>query len=256
MAKMSIVITGGGHGLGKKFAFDLAKSGHNVFICDEDQELLNKTLDEFQDLGLPVRGELVDVVKEDQVVAFYQRVMDEVGSLDISINNADMNDKGSSVNKQEKEKIQQLLLEKGQPVMDINLNGVFQCAREAAFHMIETKTKGVIISMSSISRNGDIAQTNQSTIKTGISNMIRTLATGLARYGIRAVALAPDQTKKNMVRLMNERGESRIQSNVCSRYFDEHKGISQVLQFIFGHEFVNGTTLEIDNNLLSQPEST
>jgi 3-oxoacyl-[acyl-carrier protein] reductase len=244
----AIVITGGGRGLGKQFAHDLAKSGHNVFICDINQELLDTTLEEFQSQKLPVKGDLVDVAQEDQVVNFYQNVIDEFGALDVSINNAGINRDGFLVRTKERE-IQKLPLDRWQSVIDVNLTGVFLCAREAAFHMIQTGTRGVIISLSSICRKGNIGQTNYSATKAGISAMTVTWAKELARFGIRAVALAPGYTKTDMVLRMDERVASKIQANICCHRFAEPEEISQAIQFIIDNEFVNGTTLEIDGCL-------
>ena len=84
-----------------------------------------------------------------------------------------------------------LSLEKWQAVIDVNLTGVFLCGREAAAHMIRFGNGGVIINVSSISRHGNAGQSNYSAAKAGITAMTVVWARELARYQIRAAAIAP-----------------------------------------------------------------
>ena len=67
-------------------------------------------------------------------------------------------------------------------VINVNLTGVFLCGREAAATMIETGSKGCIINISSISRAGNMGQTNYSAAKAGVEAMAVTWSRELARY--------------------------------------------------------------------------
>ena len=76
-------------------------------------------------------------------------------------------------------------------VIAVDLVGVFLCGREAAVHMIEGGRGGVIINISSISRAGNIGQTNYAAAKAGVAAMTVTWAKELARYKIRVAGIAP-----------------------------------------------------------------
>jgi 3-oxoacyl-[acyl-carrier protein] reductase len=78
-----------------------------------------------------------------------------------------------------------------QAVIDVNLTGVFLCTREVAAKMVELKTSGAIINISSISRAGNVGQTNYSAAKAGVAAATVTWAKELARYGIRVAGIAP-----------------------------------------------------------------
>jgi 3-oxoacyl-[acyl-carrier protein] reductase len=72
-----------------------------------------------------------------------------------------------------------------QAVIDVNLTGVFLCTREVAAKMVELNSQGAIINISSISRAGNVGQTNYSAAKAGVAAATVTWAKELARYGIR-----------------------------------------------------------------------
>ena len=75
-----------------------------------------------------------------------------------------------------------MTLEQWQAVIDVNLTGVFLCAREAAQRMIVQASGGVIVNVSSISRAGNAGQTNYSAAKAGVAAMTVVWAKELARY--------------------------------------------------------------------------
>src|SRR3546814_7168903 len=78
-----------------------------------------------------------------------------------------------------------------QAVIDVNLTGVFLCTREVAAKMVELKSEGAIINISSISRAGNMGQTNYSAAKAGVASATVVWAKELARYGIRVAGVAP-----------------------------------------------------------------
>ena len=91
--------------------------------------------------------------------------------------------------------MKKLSLNAWQSVMDVNLTGVFLCGREFAFNAIEHQQQGCIINISSISRAGNIGQSNYSAAKAGVASLAVVWAKELSRYGIRANAIAPGLSK-------------------------------------------------------------
>lgn len=84
-----------------------------------------------------------------------------------------------------------LILAQWQAVIDVNLTGVFLCAREVAESMIRSGAGGVVVNISSVSRHGNVGQTNYSAAKAGVAAMSIVWARELARYGIRVASIAP-----------------------------------------------------------------
>ncbi|MCG6507462.1 SDR family NAD(P)-dependent oxidoreductase, partial [Vibrio parahaemolyticus] len=132
----------------------------------------------------------MDVTNEAQVVKTFEDIVIDFGHVDGLINNAGILRDGLLV-KVKDGQISKMSLEQFDTVMNVNVTGTFLCGREAAVKMIETKRKGVIINISSVARAGNIGQTNYSASKAAVATMATSWALELARYGIRAAAIAP-----------------------------------------------------------------
>src|SRR3546814_21142084 len=104
-----------------------------------------------------------------------------------------------------------------QAVIDVNLTGVFLCTREVAAKMVELKSEGAIINISSISRAGNMGQTNYSAAKAGVASATVTWAKELARYGIRVAGIAPGfiETEMTLGMKPEEIGRASCRERVC-----------------------------------------
>lgn len=240
IAGKNIVITGGGRGMGKQFALDLKELGAKPYVLDVLQDDLNKLKDE---TGIP--GSVVDVTNEDAVVEFFDTYTTENGAPDVLINNAGITADGLFVRMKD-DNVQKFKISSWQKVVDVNLTGVFLCGREAAAHMVQHGVKGVIINISSISRAGNFGQTNYSATKAGVASMTVTWAKELAKYGIRAVAIAPGYINTEMVAKIDQKVIDKIVAQIPIGRLGEMSEISRTVQFILECEFVNGRVLEID----------
>ena len=166
-----IVVTGAGQGLGKQFALDCASEGARLALADLNLETVEKVALECRDAGGEARPYQMDVCSEEQVVAFYEQVVKDFGSLDATINNAGILRDGLLVKEKDGE-VQTFSLKKWQAVIDTNLTGVFLCGREAAANLLRLKKSGVIINISSIAYHGNFGQSNYSAAKAGVASML------------------------------------------------------------------------------------
>ena len=189
----NIVITGGARGMGRRFAEDLLKAGAKPFVVDVLQENLDILKNE-----TGIDGQIVDVSSENSVEAFFGQFTAERGCPDVLINNAGITADALFI-KQKGEEITKFPFANWERVINVNLTGVFLCAREAAYQMVKHQSKGVIINISSISRSGNLGQTNYSAAKSAVDSMTVTWAKELARYGIRVGAIAPGYINTEMV---------------------------------------------------------
>ena len=108
-------------------------------------------------------------------------------------------------------------LQNWQLVIDVNLTGVFLCAREFFEKQLQLGGKGVCINISSISRNGNMGQTNYTATKAGVAEMTVTWAKEMAQHGVRCAAIAPGYINTEMVAAIREDVKQKIIDQVPIR---------------------------------------
>jgi 3-oxoacyl-[acyl-carrier protein] reductase len=248
IAGTRVIVTGGARGLGRTFALDLAGAGARVGVCDVDEEALAELQNAASEAGLEIWTREADVVDEASVEGLFNAFVAEAGGLDAVVNNAGLNRDGLLVRKKG-DVIEKLSLAKWQAVIDVDLTGVFLCSREAAYHMVAQGTGGAIVSISSLSWKGNVGQTNYSAAKGAIVSMTRTWAMELARYGIRAVAVAPGLTATEMAKSMPAEARERLTSAIPLRRMAEPAEVSHAVRFALENEYVNGRVIPVDGGL-------
>jgi 3-oxoacyl-[acyl-carrier protein] reductase len=241
-------ITGGARGIGKQFAIDLSKKGAKVIICDINRPLLEKTNKEFIDKNLKIECEQLDVTNENEVKSFFEKISNKYNGIDISVNNAGIA-KDSLLIKKDNDKISKFPLQFWQDVINVNLTGVFLCTREAAYQMVKYNKKGVIISMSSISRHGNLGQTNYTASKAGVAAITVTWAKELGKYGIRVAAIAPGYIDTEMTANIPSHVKEKLTRLIPLKSFGKPEQISHALQFIIENDYITGRTIEVDGGL-------
>lgn len=244
-----IAITGAGQGLGKAMALKLASQGAALALIDRNGEAVEKVLAECRQLGARAEAYLADIANEAEVIALFDRIKAGLGPVDALINNAGIIRDGLLVKAKDGVIESKLSLGDWQKVIDVNLTGVFLCGREAAAQMIEHGRAGVLINISSISRAGNIGQSNYAAAKAGVAAMTVTWAKELARYGIRAAAIAPGFIATDMTASMKPEVISKIEAGIPLRKMGLPEHIAQTVQFILENDYLTGRVLEIDGGL-------
>jgi 3-oxoacyl-[acyl-carrier protein] reductase len=245
----TIVITGAAQGLGQKMAENIAACGANVVLTDVDQVKLKDTVHLCMKVGSKVRDYECDVTDETAVVALFDRAHREFGRIDGVINNAGIVSDALLVKVQDGKVRKKMSLEDFHKVIAVDLRGVFLCGREAAVHMIEGGNGGVIINVSSISRAGNVGQTNYSAAKAGVAAMTVTWAKELARHNIRVAGIAPGFCDTRMTAKMPPEILDRTISTIPLRRLARPGDIAGAVLFILQNDYYSGRILEIDGGL-------
>lgn len=243
LAGKNIVITGGARGMGKKFAVNLGNLGAKPYVVDVVQE----NLDAFKN-ETGISGQVVDVSSEKSVESFFESYTSEHGAPDVLINNAGITADALFIKKKGDE-ITKFPFANWERVINVNLTGVFLCAREAAFHMVKHQVKGVIINISSISRAGNLGQTNYSATKSAVDAMTVTWAKELSRFGIRVAAIAPGYINTEMVAKIRPDVLEKLIQNIPAGRLGEMEEISEAVRFIINNEFFTGRVMEVDGGM-------
>lgn len=239
-----IVVTGAARGLGFSIVQSLLQSGARASIVDIDELAVDQAVKQLEHFG-SVRGYVANVASEESVESLFARLKKEHDQLDGIVNNAGILRDGLLI-KQKNGELNKMSLANWQSVIDVNLTGVFLCGREAAGWMVEKGNKGVIVNISSISRAGNIGQSNYSAAKAGVTALTVTWAKELARYGIRVADVAPGFIATEMTDSMKEEAKQRVQETVPLKRWGQPNDIAHAVSFIFENDYFSGRTLEVD----------
>lgn len=243
-----IVITGAGQGLGQMMAVTLAQAGADLALLDMNEPGLLDTQKQCHMLSAKAIYYVMDVTNEAQVVNTFEDIVTDFGHVDGLINNAGILRDGLLV-KVKDGQVSKMSLEQFDTVMNVNVTGTFLCGREAAVKMIETKRKGVIINISSVARAGNIGQTNYSASKAAVATMATSWARELARYGIRAAAIAPGIVHTAMADQMKPEAIERLKQMVPVGRMGEPGEIAHAAKYILENDYFTGRVLEIDGGM-------
>jgi 3-oxoacyl-[acyl-carrier protein] reductase len=244
-----IAVTGGGQGLGRSMALCFAKKGATLALIDLNQEKLDETVALCKEAGGDAHAYIGNIAREEDVASVFNQIVADTGRLDGLINNAGIIRDGLMIKVKDGEIVKRMSVDEWQAVIDVNLTGVFLCGREAATKMIELGNPGVIINISSVSRAGNMGQTNYSAAKAGVAAMTTTWAKELARYSIRCGAIAPGFIATEMVASMPQEALDKMAAMIPLRRLGDPDEIGHTALFIFENDYVTGRVLETDGGI-------
>jgi 3-oxoacyl-[acyl-carrier protein] reductase len=245
----TVLITGAARGLGAAMAAKLADCGAALALVDLTEDSLDETRGACEGNAASVRAYAADVANESAVIDVYGRVARDFGRLDASIANAGILRDGLLVKFKDGSQVGGMSLEDWQAVIDVNLTGVFLCGREAATHMIALGNGGCIVNISSISRHGNFGQSNYSAAKAGVAALATVWSKELARYGIRANAIAPGFIKTDILASMPDEVLQKTLAAVPAGRPGRPDEVADAVAFVLCNDYVNGRVIELDGGL-------
>ncbi|MBW2478152.1 MAG: SDR family oxidoreductase [Deltaproteobacteria bacterium] len=242
------VITGAARGLGFEIAKNLASAGGKLALVDLNQQWLDEAVNTLQEYNVEIRTYITNVANEDQVIELFNKIQQDFGQIDGLVNNAGIT-RDALLVKHKNGQTTKMSLEQWQQVIDVNLTGVFLCGREAAAKMVENGRKGVIVNISSISRDGNIGQSNYSAAKAGVSALTATWGKELARYGVRCGAVAPGFACTDMVKTIPGPVLDKIVSDIPLRRLAKPEEIAHTVRYIVENDYFTTRTIPIGGGL-------
>ena len=176
------IITGAASGIGHATAVRFAAEGARVVVCDINRGGVDAVVSQLVASGAEALGFEVDVTNTAQIAQMVAATQQHFGSIDILVNNA-----GIVADAQ----LHKMTEEQFDRVIDINLKGVYNCARAVVDIMIGQQS-GVILNASSVvGLYGNFGQTNYAAAKAGVIAFAKTWARELGKKGIRVNAVCP-----------------------------------------------------------------
>jgi 3-oxoacyl-[acyl-carrier protein] reductase len=231
------IITGGSAGIGAATVIKFVEEGAKVIIWDVDQ-----TKGEALAERLNASFYKVNTADYAQVEAAAKAAYDKFGQIDILINNAGIT-RDSTLKK--------MTVEQWQQVIDVNLTGVFYCAKVVSDYMLAKGWGRIINASSVVGLYGNFGQTNYVATKSALIGMTKTMARELGRKGVTVNAVAPGFIATEMVAAMPENVIDAMKAKIPLARLGDPMEIANVYAFLACDEasYINGHTLSVDGGM-------
>ncbi|RKS78967.1 hypothetical protein BZB76_0405 [Actinomadura pelletieri DSM 43383] len=251
LAERAYLVTGGGTGIGAATALHLAALGASVTVIGRRAEPLQKIADEVRRQGGDALAHTADVRDPAAVEAAVDAAMDRFGRIDGLVNNA----AGNFVTPAEK-----LSPNGWRAVVDIVLNGTWNCTSAVARRMIEANRPGSIVSViATYAWTGHPGTVHSAAAKAGVVAMTRTLAVEWARYDIRLNCIAPGPTETEgagNALWAEQEDRDRVLASVPLRRFAGASEVGDLIGLLLSDRaaYITGTTLTADGGQSLGPQ--
>lgn len=222
----TLLITGGGTGLGRSMALKCASIGAKIAIVGRRPDPLKATVEEIEKAGGQAAFAPCDVRDSGSVRAAFDSVEARLGPVNALINNAAGNFLCAS---------EDLSDNAFDSVVKIVLYGTFNCTREIGRRLIERKAPGHVLSIvTSYATTGSAFVLPSASAKAGVLAMMKSLAVEWATYGIRvnAVAPGPFKTEGAFSRLLVGELEKQALKRIPSRRFGDHDELTNLVAYM------------------------
>src|SRR5262245_12814075 len=251
------LVTGASSGIGKAVAIALGRAGADVVVnYSRDRDGASDVVNAIAGSGVKALAIQADVSNEDQVLAMFARMKEELGTIDVLVNNAGL---------QQDAPIDDMTVAQWNRVIGVNLTGQFLCAREA---IREFKRRGVvesvsvsagkIICMSSVHEVIPWARhANYAASKGGVMLLMKTIAQEVAPYRIRVNSICPGaiRTPINAPAWETKEAYDGLMTLIPYRRIGEPEDIGRVAVFLASDDadYINGASIFVDGGMTLYP---
>jgi len=237
------LVTGAGRGNGRAIAIELAALGASVIVNDLEEEPAESTAEVITEAGGEAVAVTADVSDREEVEAMVAEGTDELGDVEILVNNAGVGDAGPFTGDDK-----EALRERFELNIDVHLWGSINCTLACLDPMLDAG-EGKIVNITSIHTKNGVGMSPEYDVgKFSLLGLTKSLALELGREGINVNAVAPGWVNTRMTESFTEETHEQIKGlNPMGRYA-EPEDIADAVAFLStpAADYINGHELRVD----------
>lgn len=231
------LVTGGGAGIGRAIALDLAVHGADVLLVD--WRAADAVEGEIKALGRRAAFVRADAASFDAAAGAVTSAIEQLGRLDILVNNAGLN--RDSV-------VWKMTEAQWDAVIDVNLKGCFNFIRAAA-PIFKGQAAGKIVNITSINGlRGKFGQANYAASKAGIIGLTKTVARELGRFNVNVNAVAPGMIETEMMRALPQEVKAQAMAETVLGRIGQPEDVAHLVTFLCSDlaRHITGEVIKVD----------
>ena len=237
------LVTGGDRGIGKAVAKALIESGARVaFDYRTRKDLADELVAEITSAGGEAKAFQADITDADKVSSMVQAIHDEMGPIEVLVNNAGIN-RDHTFSKMTKEEWDE--------VIAVNLSGGFNVTKAVLPNLLEAGWGRIVNISSIVGQRGNFGQANYAASKAGVIGMTKALALELAGKGITVNAIAPGFIETDMTAGIPEEVTAKIHATIPMRRYGKPEEIAPAVVFLASEQasYITGHVLSVNGGL-------
>jgi NAD(P)-dependent dehydrogenase (short-subunit alcohol dehydrogenase family) len=233
------LITGGGSGIGRAAALELARTGALLAICGRRPDPLAAVAREIEALGGECVALPTDVREPDQVEALVTQTLERFGKVDILVNNAG----GQFIAPAE-----EISANGWRAVHRLAVDAAWNVTREVATRSMIPKRRGVVVFIGFSPRRGVPGMAHAAAARAAVENLAGGLASEWSRYGIRAVCVSPGTIMSEGLEGYGAERIAQWEEAIPLGRLGRPEEVASVIAFLTseGGSYVTGSTVVVD----------
>ena len=238
------LITGGGRGIGRAIALNLAGDGADIGLFDLDEKGLKESAALIKKLGRKVVTIKGDVSKPEDTDNAVKEVIDKLGKIDILVNNAGVTRDNL---------IMRMAEQDWDLVINVNLKGTFNCSKSVIRSMLKQRSGKIINIASVIGIAGNAGQANYAASKAGIIGFTKSLAKEVASRNICVNAVAPGYIETEMTISLPDEVKKAFMEMTLLKRIGQPEDVARLVNFLASSEsdYITGQVIHVDGGLVT-----
>ena len=239
-----VVITGGSRGIGRAIAYRFAHEKPRIIIVhfDNDETDSDETLNKLDSMGVEAESHRLDVSSFSGMDVLFKNVLSRFKKVDVLVNNAGITRDGLLVRMSEEDWAR---------VINVNLQGVFNCTRAVLRSMIKQKAGKIVNTSSVVGVRGNVGQGNYCASKAGIMAFTKGIAREVATRGINVNAVAPGFIDTGMTAVLPEKVKDMFVRDIPVGKFGQPEDVAEAVYWLCSDaaSYITGQVLHVNGGL-------